>query len=68
MACPILIDLRDIYSGDDVDRHEFFYLRLGRASPVRWRTLLYGLKAPFDEVAVDLALHTAPNHSTPRTA
>jgi hypothetical protein len=27
MACPI--------SGDDVDRHEFFYLRLGRASPVK---------------------------------
>jgi len=29
---------------------------------------LYGLKAPFDEVAVELALHPAPNHITPRTA
>ena len=25
MACPILIDLRNIYSSNDVDRHGFFY-------------------------------------------
>ena len=24
MACPILIDLKNIYSSDDVDRHGFF--------------------------------------------
>jgi UDPglucose 6-dehydrogenase len=35
MACPILIDLRNIYSGDDVDRHGFFYVGLGRGLPVR---------------------------------
>jgi len=40
----------------------------GLVSAVAWRTLLYGLKAPFDEVAVELALHPAPNHITPRAA
>ena len=33
MACPILIDLRNIYSDDDIDRHGFFYVGLGRAIP-----------------------------------
>jgi UDPglucose 6-dehydrogenase len=35
MACPILIDLRNIYSSNDVDRHGFFYVGLGRAAPVK---------------------------------
>lgn len=35
MACPILIDLRNIYSSNDVDRHGFFYVGLGRATPVK---------------------------------
>jgi UDPglucose 6-dehydrogenase len=35
MACPILIDLRNIYSSDDLDRHGFFYIGLGRAAPVK---------------------------------
>src|SRR6516225_2632684 len=30
MACPIMIDLRNIYSDDDIDRHGFFYVGLGR--------------------------------------
>jgi hypothetical protein len=30
MACPILIDLRNIYSDDDIDRHGFYYVGLGR--------------------------------------
>jgi len=33
IACPILIDLRNIYSDDDIDRHGFFYVGLGRATP-----------------------------------
>ena len=32
MACPIMIDLRNIYSSEDVDRHGFFYVGLGRAA------------------------------------
>jgi hypothetical protein len=41
----------------------------GLVSAVASRPLLYGLKAPFDEVAVEVvALHPAPNHITPRAA
>jgi hypothetical protein len=40
----------------------------GLVSAVAWRTLLYGRKAPFDEVAVEVALHPAPNHITSRAA
>ena len=32
MACPIMIDLRNIYSSEDIDRHGFFYVGLGRAA------------------------------------
>jgi len=35
MACPVLIDLRNIYSGDDIGRHGFFYVGLGRGTPVK---------------------------------
>ena len=32
MACPVMVDLRNIYSSEDVDRHGFFYVGLGRAA------------------------------------
>jgi UDPglucose 6-dehydrogenase len=35
MACPILVDLRNIYSGEDVDRLGFFYVGIGRAAAVK---------------------------------
>jgi UDPglucose 6-dehydrogenase len=35
MACPILIDLRNIYSGADVDRHGFLYVGLGQGAPLK---------------------------------
>ena len=35
MACPILIDLRNIYAGEDMQQHGFFYVGVGRASPVK---------------------------------
>ena len=35
MACPILVDLRNIYSSEDVDRHGFFYIGLGRAASAK---------------------------------
>jgi len=30
MACPILIDLRNIYAGEDMAAHGFLYLGIGR--------------------------------------
>ena len=33
MACPVLIDLRNIYSGEDVRKHGFIYVGLGRSTP-----------------------------------
>jgi UDPglucose 6-dehydrogenase len=35
MTCPILVDLRNIYSGEDVDRLGFFYVGIGRAAAVK---------------------------------
>jgi UDPglucose 6-dehydrogenase len=38
MACPILIDLRNIYSDEEMKKHGFFYVGIGRpASPVVYR-------------------------------
>ena len=33
MACPVLIDLRNIYSRDDVEKHGFFYMGVGKPAP-----------------------------------
>ena len=33
MACPILIDLRNIYSTDEIERHGFLYVGIGRSAP-----------------------------------
>src|SRR5437870_5963243 len=30
MACPLLVDLRNIYSSDEMERHGFLYALLGR--------------------------------------
>jgi UDPglucose 6-dehydrogenase len=32
MACPVLIDLRNVYAGEDMSRHGFLYVGVGRAS------------------------------------
>ena len=32
MACPILIDLRNVYASDDLSQHGFVYVGVGRAS------------------------------------
>jgi UDPglucose 6-dehydrogenase len=34
MACPVLIDLRNIYAGEDMGRHGFLYVGLGNPGPV----------------------------------
>jgi UDPglucose 6-dehydrogenase len=34
MACPVLIDLRNIYSGEDMARHGFLYMGIGSPRPV----------------------------------
>ena len=31
MACPVLIDLRNIYSGEDMASHGFLYAGVGRS-------------------------------------
>jgi UDPglucose 6-dehydrogenase len=33
MACPLLIDLRNIYSSDEMERHGFLYVGIGRKAP-----------------------------------
>ena len=33
MARPVLIDLRNIYSGEDMGRHGFAYVGIGRSGP-----------------------------------
>jgi UDPglucose 6-dehydrogenase len=35
MACPILIDLRNIYTNEDVDQHGFVYVGVGRPTSVK---------------------------------
>jgi UDPglucose 6-dehydrogenase len=30
MACPLLVDLRNVYSGDEMERHGFLYVGIGR--------------------------------------
>ena len=32
MACPVLIDLRNIYSGEDMRKHGFLYVGIGRSA------------------------------------
>ena len=32
MACPILIDLRNVYAGEDMAQHGFLYVGIGRAN------------------------------------
>jgi UDPglucose 6-dehydrogenase len=32
MACPVLIDLRNIHSAKDMGRHGFLYARIGRSA------------------------------------
>jgi UDPglucose 6-dehydrogenase len=33
MACPVLIDLRNIYSSDEIERHGFLYVGVGKSAP-----------------------------------
>jgi UDPglucose 6-dehydrogenase len=33
MACPVLIDLRNVYSRDDIEKHGFFYVGVGKPAP-----------------------------------
>jgi UDPglucose 6-dehydrogenase len=35
MACPIVIDLKNIYSNDELERHGFLYVGIGRAAATR---------------------------------
>jgi UDPglucose 6-dehydrogenase len=35
MACPVLIDLRNIYPHDEVERYGFLYVGIGKAAPAR---------------------------------
>ena len=37
MACPILIDLRNVYASDDLSQHGFMYVGVGRSSPLNGR-------------------------------
>ncbi len=32
MACPVLIDLRNVYAGEDMGQHGFLYVGIGRAN------------------------------------
>jgi UDPglucose 6-dehydrogenase len=32
MACPVVVDLRNIYRADDIKKHRFAYSSVGRAS------------------------------------
>jgi UDPglucose 6-dehydrogenase len=33
MACPLLVDLRNVYSSDEMERHGFLYVGVGRKVP-----------------------------------
>jgi UDPglucose 6-dehydrogenase len=33
MACPILVDLRNIYSSEDIEKHGFLYMGIGKSEP-----------------------------------
>jgi UDPglucose 6-dehydrogenase len=33
MACPLLVDLRNVYSSDEMERHGFLYVGIGRKVP-----------------------------------
>jgi UDPglucose 6-dehydrogenase len=33
MACPILVDLRNIYSSEDIEKHGFLYVGIGKSEP-----------------------------------
>jgi UDPglucose 6-dehydrogenase len=33
MACPLLVDLRNIYSSDEMEKHGFLYVGIGRKVP-----------------------------------
>jgi UDPglucose 6-dehydrogenase len=35
MACPVLIDLRNVYPSDEVERHGFLYVGIGKTAPAR---------------------------------
>jgi UDPglucose 6-dehydrogenase len=35
MACPVLIDLRNIYTNAEVDQHGFAYVGVGRPTSVK---------------------------------
>jgi UDPglucose 6-dehydrogenase len=35
MACPVVIDLKNVYSNDELERHGFLYVGIGRAAPHR---------------------------------
>jgi hypothetical protein len=39
MACPVLVDLRNIYRAEEIARHGFVYESIGRASPRTRRPL-----------------------------
>ena len=30
MACPVMVDLRNIYSSDEMEKHGFLYVGIGR--------------------------------------
>jgi UDPglucose 6-dehydrogenase len=32
MACPVLIDLRNVYAGEDMDQRGFLYIGVGRSN------------------------------------
>ena len=40
MASPVLIDLRNIYSGEDMEQYGFSYVGIGRSGPCRRNTTL----------------------------
>jgi UDPglucose 6-dehydrogenase len=33
MACPVLVDLRNIYSSDEIERCGFLYVGIGKTAP-----------------------------------
>jgi UDPglucose 6-dehydrogenase len=33
MACPVLVDLRNIYPSEEIERHGFLYVGIGKSSP-----------------------------------
>ena len=39
MACPILVDLRNIYAGEDMEKYGFLYVGIGRSAPANAKGL-----------------------------